>query len=71
MESVEFICYLFGVNVYDEFFPADELVFPGFWAYNLPYPIPPIAPDAAYKVTIKGHGSGMEVFSIDTCFYFA
>ena len=71
MDHTEFLCEIYGQQVYDEKFPDAEEILPGSWSYALPFDIPKIAPPTTYHVTIKGiDHEQKELFTVVTEFHF-
>lgn len=43
-----------GTLVFNHSFTVEENVEPGFWSHITPFPVPDVAPDTVYYITITG-----------------
>ena len=71
MAYVNFTCKIFGVLVFNENFPNDELISAGAWSYNVPFDVPSVAPQTTYYVEVYGYDvEDNMLFDITTDFTF-
>ena len=69
--NLEFKCWLFGAQVYDEkFVPTSTQAMPGsVWTDTIPFDVPSVAPSTKYEIEVCGvDASDAQLFCMRTAF---